>query len=391
MSRLKSRNENFGKTLFDNKTGQYRFMRNNEYEHIKEQVNHITEFNNFVDNSNDIIYSPIKVFFDITKECNLRCKTCLNSSGKSLDDELTEEEATNVVQGLHNDAVFEIKITGGEPTMKRGWEKILGKANELGISFSVNTNGIYDKDIVDKLTETNPREISMSFDGFRDTNDIIRGKGSFEKAKKSLIDLYNNGNNITINSVITRLTTKLDIQKLLDLSNSYCSDISFFPARPLGRAVNMKDNLLDYNETSDMMDIIDEMKKKYSDFSVRTRDSSITKNSINNNSFGLMNGGSDGFTRFNIMSNGDLYAGGCELYVNEEFAEVIKLGNIKDEFFTIKNIWNDSKKLRGIRVRSEMLKEKCDVCEDYKSKCQGFTLEMDTYAKINNKNMYCKK
>ncbi len=388
---VKSRNETFGKTIFDPNSFEHFFLLNEDFLKFKKN-NAIIEFDNqpfFKDTS--IIYSPIRVYFDLTAACNLRCKTCLNNSGVPLNDELSLEQSIKVIEGLSNDSVFDVRFSGGEPTLKEGWDTILKRAKEIGLTISLNSNGLYTQNTLEKLIEINPDEVSISLDGFREGNNYIRGKGTFDKATESIKQLSYAGCRVTINSVVTSLINEEDVRKLLDFANEFCYDISFFHPRPIGRASKIKDKLLDYDELSVFMIKVDELKAEYPNLEVRTRGSSLRENSINSEQFGLMEGGSDGFTRFNIMSNGDLYAGGCVLYVNPQLRDELVLGNIVSERYSLLNVWRYNKRLQTIRQNSKQFKERCDQCIDYGKKCSGFTLEMELYGQLNPEgSTYCK-
>jgi radical SAM protein with 4Fe4S-binding SPASM domain len=392
--KIKSRNETFGRTIFDPNSFTHFFMGEEDFAGFKAN-NTILEIDNVpAMNNRDILYSPIRVYFDLTLLCNLRCKTCLNNSGNPLNDELDLEQSIRVIEGLADDSVFDVRFSGGEPTLKEGWDIILKRAKELGLTISLNSNGLYNQNTIDRLIEINPDEISISIDGFRKGNDYLRGKGTFDKATESIRELSYAGCRVTINSVVTSLINEEDVRKLLDFADEFCYDISFFHPRPIGRASRIKDKLLSYDELGVFMTKVDKMKSDYPNLQVRTRSSSLRDNSIapeNTEQFGLIQGGSDGFTRFNIMSNGDLYAGGCVLYVNPQLRSELVLGNIVSEGYSLLNVWRNSKKLQKIRQNSKQFKERCDHCIDYKTKCSGFTLEMELYGQLNPEgNIYCK-
>lgn len=391
---FKSRNETFGKTIYDPNTFKHFFIPNETFLDFKKE-NVVEEFDNppFFDNPS-ILYSPIRIYFDLTLKCNLRCKICLNKSGKPLEDELSLEDSIKVIDGLKNDSIFDIRFSGGEPTLKQGWDKILKRAKESGLTVTLNTNGIYNEKIIDKLIEIKPDEITVSLDGYKEHNDYIRGEGNFEKAINSIKLLKSAGCRVTINSAITSVFDDKDIRGLLGFADKFCDDISFFHARPIGRAADMKDKIVNYDQLDVIMKKIETMKKEYPTLAVRTRSYSLKSNSIgleDTESFSLLEGGPDGFTRFNVMSNGDLYAGGCVPYVEPKLQNELKLGNIISENYSLLNIWRHSDKLRQIRATSSQLKHKCDNCAEYRTKCQGFTLEMELYGQVNPEgNIYCK-
>lgn len=59
--------------------------------------------------------APFLVVWDITYACNLRYKHCYANAGRALEDELTTEEAEQVIDKLNRVSVPIIAFSGGEP------------------------------------------------------------------------------------------------------------------------------------------------------------------------------------------------------------------------------------------------------------------------------------
>jgi MoaA/NifB/PqqE/SkfB family radical SAM enzyme len=388
-----ARNELFGKTVYDFDSNNYFFMSNEEFSEFSKEHDVESLDNELIYDDNQILFAPIRSYFDITLGCNLRCKTCLNCSGKPLDGELSVEDSIKVVEGIKKDSIFEVKFSGGEPTQKKDWDKIIQSAKELGLAFSLNTNGIYAPQTLDKIIQINPDEISVSLDGSRRVNDYIRGKGQYDRALTSIREMTSAGCNVTINSVVTTEMTETDIRDMLDETSDHVSDISFFYARPIGRAKNSGLVFTNIGSANEVMQMIAKVKEEYKSTVVKTNSQNTKNNAIGSQyskSFGLLKGGSDGFTRINVMPDGNIFAGGCALYVNPETRDEISLGNIVDENFSLLNIWHSSPLLSSIRKQSSGYKERCESCDRYKSDCSGFNLEMERFREYNNENPFCK-
>ncbi|MBW2964690.1 radical SAM protein [Candidatus Woesearchaeota archaeon] len=391
--RYLSRNELFGKTVYDSKTLSHMLMTEEDFvifaknNQVEEKTNIPTEFA-----EGKILQAPVRVYYDLTLECNLRCRTCLNKSGKRRDDELSIENALKTVEGISMEPVFDVKFSGGEPTLKTGWDEIMQTAKACGLIVTMNTNGIYSRDTLDKIIRVHPDEITVSIDGYREKNDYIRGKGSFEMATDTIKALKANGCRVTINTAVTSILDEYDIHRLIAFADEYCDDISFFHARPLGRAINIQDKLLNYSALDRFMRKVEAIREQYPGLCVETRNSSLSTSSIDSataGQFRLLSGGPDGFTRFNVMYNGDIFAGGCALYVDESLKEQLRLGNILQERFSLRRIWRESEKLQGIRELSHNLKTGCEGCSEHKTSCGGFTLETFFHRMVNGEDTYC--
>ena len=91
----------------------------------------------------DITYLRISV----TDKCNLRCRYCMPEEGvckKSHADMLTEDEIIQAVEAAADLGIRKIRITGGEPLVKKNIVSICRRAAAVeGIKeVCLTTNGI---------------------------------------------------------------------------------------------------------------------------------------------------------------------------------------------------------------------------------------------------------
>lgn len=131
------------------------------------------------------------VNLEITNTCNLRCKTCHASAGDfepaSIDENsyltfMKSAVSLREVYGLR----MGITLTGGEPMLNKEVENFvrLAKAKYDFNCVTIVTNGsLFTKEKLLNLDKAGLDWLAVSIDGAKpDTNDIIRGKGTFEKA-----------------------------------------------------------------------------------------------------------------------------------------------------------------------------------------------------------------
>ena len=189
------RKEVFGGTLYNKKQLRHTFLSNADLENLISENADFEEWTADLTNApNSIVYSPIRIYYELTKKCNLHCRTCFNSSACRDTNEQTTEEVFHSLEGLRKDNVIDIRFTGGEITQREGWEELIAYAVKLGQVVSVNTNGVYDNDsIIDRLVKLNLAQITISVDGTQKYNDYIRGKGAFNRAEETLRTLKENG------------------------------------------------------------------------------------------------------------------------------------------------------------------------------------------------------
>jgi MoaA/NifB/PqqE/SkfB family radical SAM enzyme len=136
------------------------------------------------------------IFFHILTNCNLNCRHCYinkEQHGKTtlplktinawLGAFAAKKESANVV------------FLGGEPTLHPDLFLAVKNARKKGFkSITIDTNGYLFHNILSKIGPEDVDYISFSLDGAtRATNDMIRGKGSYNKCLAGIKEAVSNG------------------------------------------------------------------------------------------------------------------------------------------------------------------------------------------------------
>ena len=179
--------------------------------------------------------APVNVTWEVTYACNLRCIHCLSDSGRKRDDELTTEQAMQVIDQLAARKVFQFNIGGGEPLMRPDFLDLMDYAHDRGMVTCISTNGT----LIDKQTASRLNHplvyIQVSLDGASEqANDPIRGDGSFKKVLNALEYLRNLDIDVSINCVLTRRSYP-ELDALVKLAASFGAKLRVSRFRPSGR------------------------------------------------------------------------------------------------------------------------------------------------------------
>ena len=123
------------------------------------------------------------VFFHILTQCNLKCRHCYinkKQHGKNTLPVKIIYDWLEVFASKNKKA--NVIFLGGEPTLHPDLPGAVNKAKSLGYSsITIDTNGYLFHDILSKVSPDVIDYFSFSLDGVtRKTNDMIRGKGSFD-------------------------------------------------------------------------------------------------------------------------------------------------------------------------------------------------------------------
>lgn len=123
---------------------------------------------------------PFQVGWELTLECNLRCKHCGSSAGKKRPNELSTKEALSICDQFPALLVQEVDFTGGEPLLRPDWSDIALRLRDLGIVTQIVTNGSsLTENNVSTMKEVGITGVGISLDGLEKIHDGVRGIGSF--------------------------------------------------------------------------------------------------------------------------------------------------------------------------------------------------------------------
>lgn len=210
---------------------------------------------NKTDNSEEFYFQ-----WHITEKCNLRCGHCYQANYDSKK-EMSLEELKNVANEVFRtlnkwNKKGRIALTGGEPLMSPKFFpliKYLDEREEIE-KIGILTNGtLVNEKAVDNIKEIGKLHyVQVSLDGATpETNDRIRGKGSFHKALKAIRMLTQDG--ITVRLMFTIHKGNVDdISRLIDLAITEGIDgLTFERIVPCGKGEGMKDVLLSPGELRD--------------------------------------------------------------------------------------------------------------------------------------------
>ena len=113
----------------------------------------------------------------ITDKCNLKCVYCMPSKGPKYfkeSDVLTDEEIIKFIHVAHKHGLRKVRITGGEPLMRKNIISLISSIKKTGIrDLSLTTNGIKLSRLAGKLKKARLDRVNISLD----TMDAERYKG----------------------------------------------------------------------------------------------------------------------------------------------------------------------------------------------------------------------
>lgn len=164
-------------------------------------------------------YRPI-VMWNMTYACNLRCKHCYIDASCSRANELTTEEAKQMIDELAEIGVPMLGLTGGEPLVREDFFELAKYAIDAGLRVIVSSNGtLITEEVARKLKDLGISYVGISLDGASpETHDGFRGMpGSFDRAIEGLRNCVKVGLNCGIRVTVTKRNYR-EVPALIDLA-----------------------------------------------------------------------------------------------------------------------------------------------------------------------------
>jgi len=176
----------------------------------------------------------------VTDRCNLRCVYCMPEEGvKNIkhNDILTFKEILMIVKAGCQLGIRKIKITGGEPLVRKGIVNLIRaiKAVEGIEEVTITTNGVLLGDMAESLVEAGLSSVNVSLDTLNSTSFCkITRKDCFEKVMHGLKKALELGLKTKINCVPIEELNGSDLIDVLKIAEEYPVDIRFIELMPIG-------------------------------------------------------------------------------------------------------------------------------------------------------------
>ena len=176
----------------------------------------------------------------VTDKCNLRCRYCMPEDGvckKDHEDMLTEDEIITAVEAAASLGVTKLRITGGEPLVKKNIVSICRRAASVeGIQeVCLTTNGILLPQLAKPLKEAGVKRLNLSLDTLDPGKyTYITRVGKLDTFLAGLDAAFEAGfEKIKINAVLIGGFNDKEIVTLAELTKRYPVDMRFIEMMPM--------------------------------------------------------------------------------------------------------------------------------------------------------------
>jgi cyclic pyranopterin phosphate synthase len=177
----------------------------------------------------------------LTDRCNLRCVYCMPEEGvpyEGLDNVLTFDEIERVVRVLASAGLKKVRLTGGEPLVRKNVPELAARLNAIsGIrEVTLTTNGILLPKQAQELYEAGIRRVNISMDTLQPDRFVsIARRPEFARAWEGVESALTVGfNPIKLNCVVMRGVNDDEIIDFARLTQENPISVRFLEYMPIG-------------------------------------------------------------------------------------------------------------------------------------------------------------
>ena len=182
------------------------------------------------------------VRLSVTDRCDLRCTYCMSEQQTFLprQDLLTWEEMERLSLFLIDQGVEKLRITGGEPLVRKGVLDFIDRLGEQVHAgrlkeLTLTTNGTLLEGAAKRLAEAGVRRINVSCDSLQpDVFKRITRGGDLAKVLAGIVVAQEAGIKVKLNVVALAQDNREELPEMIAFAHKAGMDISLIETMPLG-------------------------------------------------------------------------------------------------------------------------------------------------------------
>uniref|UniRef100_A0A915BR26 Radical SAM core domain-containing protein n=1 Tax=Parascaris univalens TaxID=6257 RepID=A0A915BR26_PARUN len=174
----------------------------------------------------------------LAEKCNLRCTYCMPEEGVPLSPShnlLSADEIVRLATIFAANGVTKIRLTGGEPTLRKDIVDIVGRLASIpGIrQVGMTTNGIALRQKLEALASAGLNKLNISLDTLNEAKYmIITRRNGFNKVMRSIELAESIFDQVKINNVVIRGINDEELTNFVSLTEFRNLDVRFIEYMP---------------------------------------------------------------------------------------------------------------------------------------------------------------
>ena len=172
----------------------------------------------------------------LSEKCNLRCTYCMPHDGIPLSPRsnlMTADEIESFAKVFVANGVDKIRLTGGEPLVRKDFSAILARLAQLPVKLSITTNALLTHRYIEDFKRYGLNDINVSLDSLNaEKFKFITRRDQYKKAFENINQLITEGFNVKINAVLMKDFNEDEIVDFIKLTKDRQINVRFIEFMP---------------------------------------------------------------------------------------------------------------------------------------------------------------
>ncbi|MDO6758825.1 GTP 3',8-cyclase MoaA [Tamlana sp. 2_MG-2023] len=172
----------------------------------------------------------------LIERCNLRCTYCMPEEGVKLSPKsnlMTYEEIYQIAKTFVDHGVTKIRLTGGEPLIRKDIPVILEKLATLPVELSITSNAVIIDKFIPVLKKYGVMKINVSLDSLDESKfKHITRRHEFKRVYDNILLLVKEGFTVKINAVLMKDFNENEIIDFINFTKDLPVSVRFIEFMP---------------------------------------------------------------------------------------------------------------------------------------------------------------
>ena len=193
----------------------------------------------------------------LTERCNLRCSYCMPQEGVQLSPAknlMNADEIFTLAQLFVKNGITKIRLTGGEPLVRKDFPQILSKLATLPVELSITSNAVSIDRYLSLLKSSKVKTVNISLDTLNSKRfKEITYRNYFDRVYQNILELIKEDFRVKINAVLIKGVNEDEIIDFIEFTKKQPVSFRFIEFMPFDGNQWQREKTVSYQEIMEVV------------------------------------------------------------------------------------------------------------------------------------------
>lgn len=194
----------------------------------------------------------------LTDKCNLRCTYCnptdLPKGFYANVPRMNADEIESIASVFVKSGVKKIRITGGEPLVRRDAKEIILRLAKYPVKLAITTNGVFVHEFIETFKEAGLKSVNVSLDSLQKDNYFsITHRDEYNRVINNIQLLLANDFHVKVNVVVMKNVNDNEILDFIEWTKEFPMHVRFIEYMPFSGNQWSKEKVFTHQQILDII------------------------------------------------------------------------------------------------------------------------------------------